>query len=81
MVTPAFELGDCQIMRGSRLAARENKAWVSEKGAFAFGFTPVGSSDDGLLQLGISYYQLPGDRVVVWSPNRYVSILLNECAI
>ncbi|KAL2922136.1 hypothetical protein RDABS01_013627 [Bienertia sinuspersici] len=63
-----FGLVTCQIRPGSSLLARENKAWVSENGTFAFGFTPMYSSDQ--LQVGIWYNQVPGERVVVWSANR-----------
>jgi len=58
----------CEIRTGSRLLARENAAWVSENGTFAFGFTTVHSNDE--FQLGIWYNQIPGDRVLVWSANR-----------
>ncbi|XP_056694345.1 G-type lectin S-receptor-like serine/threonine-protein kinase At5g24080 [Spinacia oleracea] len=64
-----FGFVTCQIKPGSRLLARENKAWVSENGTFAFGFTPMYSSNDQL-QVAIWYNQIPGERVVVWSANR-----------
>ncbi|EXC05931.1 G-type lectin S-receptor-like serine/threonine-protein kinase [Morus notabilis] len=58
-----------QIDLGSRLLAKENKAWVSENGTFAFGFTSIKDEDDKL-QLAIWFANLPGDRTTVWSPNR-----------
>lgn len=64
-----FGLVTCQISRGSRLLATENKVWISQNGTFALGFTPLYSNDQ--LQLGIWYNQIPGERVVVWSANRY----------
>ncbi|KAK9293190.1 hypothetical protein L1049_021179 [Liquidambar formosana] len=57
-----------QISLGSRLLARENQAWVSDNGTFAFGFTPADSADR--FQLAIWFAELPGDRTVVWSANR-----------
>ena len=57
-----------QVGLGSRLVARENRAWVSENKTFAFGLSPVES--DGRYQLGIWFGQLPGDRTMVWSANR-----------
>ncbi|XP_010671571.2 G-type lectin S-receptor-like serine/threonine-protein kinase At5g24080 [Beta vulgaris subsp. vulgaris] len=63
-----FGLVTCQISRGSRLLATENKVWISQNGTFALGFTPLYSNDQ--LQLGIWYNQIPGERVVVWSANR-----------
>ncbi|KAJ4843378.1 hypothetical protein Tsubulata_032684 [Turnera subulata] len=58
---------------GSRLLARENRAWVSDNNTFAFGFTPAknnANDDDNLFQVGIWFLNLPGDRTVVWSANR-----------
>lgn len=71
LVLAGFEYGSMasQIGLGSRLVARENKAWISDNGTFAFGFTPVEDGDDRL-QLAIWFAELPGDRTVVWSPNR-----------
>ncbi|XP_021764969.1 G-type lectin S-receptor-like serine/threonine-protein kinase At5g24080 [Chenopodium quinoa] len=57
-----------QIRPGSNLVAKENKAWISENGTFAFGFTPMYTNDQ--LQLGIWYNQVPGERILVWSANR-----------
>ena len=58
-----------QIGLRSRLLAKENKIWVSQNRTFALGFTPMGG-DDKLLILAIWFAQLPGDRTIVWSPNR-----------
>ncbi|EXC45010.1 hypothetical protein L484_000193 [Morus notabilis] len=63
-----------QIDLGSRLLAKENKAWVSENGTFAFGFTPIKDEDDKL-QLAIWFANLPGDRTTVWSPSRYFLLI------
>ncbi|CAO2838717.1 unnamed protein product [Amaranthus hypochondriacus] len=46
---------------------QENKAWVSQNGTFAFGFSPMYSNHQ--FQLGIWYNQIPGDRIFVWSAN------------
>ncbi|XP_074319736.1 G-type lectin S-receptor-like serine/threonine-protein kinase At5g24080 [Silene latifolia] len=59
----------CKVRVGSRLVARDNVAWVSENGTFAFGFTSMYSRNDQF-QLGIWYAHIPGDRVLVWSANR-----------
>ena len=71
LVLVGFEYGSMasQIGLGSRLLARESKAWVSDNGTFAFGFTPM-QDGDNRLQLSIWFAELPGDRTVVWSPNR-----------
>ncbi|XAR52268.1 Non-specific serine/threonine protein kinase, partial [Bertholletia excelsa] len=45
---------------GSRLLAREDQAWVSENGTFAFGFTQADSNDR--FYLAIWFAQLPGDQ-------------------
>ncbi|GMJ06486.1 hypothetical protein like AT5G24080 [Hibiscus trionum] len=58
-----------RIGLGSRLAASEQgRAWVSDNGTFAFGFTPSDTRDRFLL--GIWFAELPGDRTLVWSANR-----------
>ncbi|OWM79609.1 hypothetical protein CDL15_Pgr023021 [Punica granatum] len=65
-------IGGCgvagEISLGSRLRASANEAWVSENGTFAFGF--AGSGEKDRYQIAIWFAQLPGDRTVVWSPNR-----------
>ncbi|KAL7003531.1 non-specific serine,threonine protein kinase, partial [Sarracenia purpurea var. burkii] len=64
------ETGWCVSSRiglGSRLSSEEGRAWVSENGTFAFGFTPTGSTDK--YQLAIWFAELSGDRTVVWSAN------------
>lgn len=58
-----------QIGLGSRLLAKDNRAWVSDNGTFAFGFTQMDDQRDQL-QLAIWFAELPGDRTVVWSANR-----------
>ncbi|KAL2948938.1 hypothetical protein AAZX31_20G151300 [Glycine max] len=58
-----------QIGLGSRLLAREAQTWVSENGTFALGFTPA-ETDNRLFVIGIWFARLPGDRTLVWSPNR-----------
>lgn len=58
-----------QIGLGSRLVAKDNRAWVSDNGTFAFGFTQLNDQPDQL-QLAIWFAELPGDRTVVWSANR-----------
>ncbi|KAH0658451.1 hypothetical protein KY289_027199 [Solanum tuberosum] len=56
------------VILGSKLLAKENQAWFSDNGTFAFGFTPaVGTNDQ--YQLAIWFAQIPGDRTLVWSPN------------
>lgn len=69
--------GDCiagQIGLGSRLlASDQGPPWVSDNGTFAFGFTPSETRDRFLL--GIWFADLPGDRTMVWSANRYVFTL------
>ncbi|XP_009601700.1 G-type lectin S-receptor-like serine/threonine-protein kinase At5g24080 isoform X1 [Nicotiana tomentosiformis] len=57
-----------RVRLGSRLLAKENQAWFSDNGTFAFGFTPTADSNDHY-QLAIWFAQLPGDRTIVWSPN------------
>ncbi|XP_077226760.1 G-type lectin S-receptor-like serine/threonine-protein kinase At5g24080 [Tasmannia lanceolata] len=57
-----------RILLGSRLLANGNQAWISDNGTFAFGFSPTDSPDE--FQLAIWYAGLPGNRTVVWSPNR-----------
>lgn len=57
-----------EIGLGSRLRPTANEAWVSGNGTFAFGFTSSGEEDR--YQLAIWFAQLPGDRTIVWSPNR-----------
>ncbi|XP_077229401.1 G-type lectin S-receptor-like serine/threonine-protein kinase At5g24080 [Tasmannia lanceolata] len=57
-----------RILLGSRLSANENQTWNSDNGTFAFGFSPSDSPDE--FQLAIWYATLPGNRTVVWSPNR-----------
>ncbi|WCJ36755.1 G-type lectin S-receptor-like serine/threonine-protein kinase At5g24080 [Euphorbia peplus] len=67
------ELGRClgvgRIGLGSRLLAREDQAWLSDNGTFAFGFTRA-VTDTERFQLAIWFNDLPGDRTLVWSPNR-----------
>ncbi|XP_061342037.1 G-type lectin S-receptor-like serine/threonine-protein kinase At5g24080 [Gastrolobium bilobum] len=58
-----------QIDLGSRLLASKDQTWVSDNGTFALGFTPA-ESDNRLFNLGIWFAELPGDRTLVWSPNR-----------
>lgn len=55
-----------QIGLGSRLLAREDRAWMSDNGTFAFGFTPEDGRDDQF-QIAVWFAELPGDRVTVWS--------------
>ncbi|OIT38149.1 PREDICTED: G-type lectin S-receptor-like serine/threonine-protein kinase At5g24080 isoform X1 [Nicotiana attenuata] len=57
-----------RVVLGSRLLAKENKAWFSDNKTFAFGFTPTAESHDQY-QLSIWFAQLPGDRTLVWSPS------------
>lgn len=56
------------VILGSRLLAKENKAWFSDNKTFAFGFTPTKESHDQY-QLSIWFAQIPGDTTLVWSPN------------
>lgn len=56
------------VVLGSRLLAKENKAWFSDNKTFAFGFTPTKESHDQY-QLSIWFAQIPGDTTLVWSPN------------
>lgn len=65
-----------QIGLGSRLLAKEDQAWISDNGTFAFGFTGADSNREQF-QLAIWFANLPGDRTVIWSANRYVNNLLN----
>lgn len=58
-----------QIELGSRLLASKDQVWVSDNGTFAMGFTPS-KTDNHLFTLGIWFARLPGDRTIVWSPNR-----------
>ena len=61
---------------GSRLVARDqNEAWVSDNGTFAFGFTSAVNARDKF-QVAIWFVDLPGDRTVVWSANRYTCLCL-----
>ncbi|KAM6555703.1 hypothetical protein CsatB_002722 [Cannabis sativa] len=78
-VLVGFEYGSVasQIGLGSRLLARDNKAWVSDNGTFAFGFTPMENGDYNKLQLAIWFAKLPGDRTVVWSPNKDFPVTKN----
>lgn len=57
-----------RVRLGSRLLAKENQAWFSDNGTFAFGFTPTADSNDHY-QLAIWFAQLPVDTTMVWSPN------------
>ncbi|XP_055831224.1 G-type lectin S-receptor-like serine/threonine-protein kinase At5g24080 isoform X1 [Solanum dulcamara] len=57
-----------RVILGSRLLAKENQAWFSDNGTFAFGFSPAVDSNDQY-QLAIWFAQLPGDTTFVWSPN------------
>lgn len=59
-----------QIGLGSRLLASKDQVWVSDNGTFAMGFTPS-YTDNRLFTLGIWFARLPGNRTLVWSPNRY----------
>ncbi|KAF7820834.1 G-type lectin S-receptor-like serine/threonine-protein kinase [Senna tora] len=61
-----------QISLGSRLVAGKGEVWASQNGTFAFGFTPS-ETDGRLFALAIWFAELPGDRTLVWSPNRYYS--------
>ncbi|XP_065859916.1 G-type lectin S-receptor-like serine/threonine-protein kinase At5g24080 [Euphorbia lathyris] len=54
---------------GSRLWAREDETWLSDNATFALGFTKAEDTPQ-LFQLAIWFADLPGDRTVVWSPNR-----------
>jgi hypothetical protein len=59
---------------GSRLIAHDqNKAWVSDNGTFAFGLTPAANARDQF-QVAIWFADLPGDRTIVWSANRYACL-------
>jgi hypothetical protein len=61
---------------GSRLVARDqNEAWVSDNGTFAFGFASAANARDKF-QVAIWFVDLPGDRTVVWSANRYTCLCL-----
>ncbi|KAK9672556.1 hypothetical protein RND81_12G108300 [Saponaria officinalis] len=66
-----------EIRVGSRLLAKENVAWASKNGTFAFGFSPMYSENDSNLVLGIWYARIPGDRVLVWSANRDTPVSSN----
>ncbi|XP_059461897.1 G-type lectin S-receptor-like serine/threonine-protein kinase At5g24080 [Corylus avellana] len=55
-----------QIGLGSRLLAREDRAWMSDNGTFAFGFTPEDGRDDQF-QIAVWFAELPGDRITVWT--------------
>ncbi|KAE8077802.1 hypothetical protein FH972_016330 [Carpinus fangiana] len=55
-----------QIGLGSRLLAREDRAWMSDNGTFAFGFTPEDGRDDQF-HIAVWFAELPGDRITVWS--------------
>lgn len=57
-----------RVILGSRLLAKEDQAWFSDNGTFAFGFTPAVDSNDQY-QLAIWFAQIPGDTTLVWSPN------------
>ncbi|KAH7538129.1 hypothetical protein FEM48_Zijuj03G0166300 [Ziziphus jujuba var. spinosa] len=77
LVVAGFD--DCiasQIGLGSRLVAKENRAWVSDNGTFAFGFTQLDDKRDQL-QIAIWFAELPGDRTVVWSANRNSAVSNN----
>jgi len=64
------------IRLGSRLVARDqNEAWVSDNGTFAFGFASAANARDKF-QVAIWFVDLPGDRTVVWSANRYTCLCL-----
>ncbi|KAJ7969855.1 S-receptor-like serine/threonine-protein kinase [Quillaja saponaria] len=65
-----------QIGLGSRLLASKGQTWVSDNGTFAFGFTPT-NTNDRLFQLAIWFAELPGDRTIVWSPNRNSPVTSN----
>lgn len=65
-----------RIGLGSRLLAKEEKAWVSDNGTFAFGFTPTPTDSPNQFQLAIWFAQLPGDTTTVWSAYLYVSPFL-----
>lgn len=56
-----------QIGLGSRLLAREDRAWMSDNGTFAFGFTPEDGGRHDQFQIAIWFAELPGDRTIVWS--------------
>lgn len=58
-----------EVSLGSRLAASQDRAWVSDNGTFAFGFATVDGRHDQF-QLAVWFAQLPGDRTLVWSANR-----------
>ena len=59
---------------GSRLMARDqDEAWVSDNGTFAFGLTPAANARDQF-QVAIWFADLPGDRTIVWSANRYACL-------
>lgn len=58
-----------EVSLGSRLAASQDRAWVSDNGTFAFGFAAVDGRHDQF-QLAVWFAQLPGDRTLVWSANR-----------
>lgn len=66
--------GASHIGLGSRLLARDqNEAWVSDNGTFAFGLTPAANAGDQF-QVAIWFADLPGDRTIVWSANRYACL-------
>ena len=67
-----------QIGLGSRLLARKGQTWVSDNGTFALGFTPA-ENDNRLFQVAIWFAKLPGDRTLVWSPNRYFFCHYSRC--
>ncbi|KAK3447083.1 hypothetical protein EUGRSUZ_A02679 [Eucalyptus grandis] len=58
-----------EIGLGSRLVASEDRAWVSDNGTFAFGFAAMNGREDRF-QVAVWFFQLPGDRTVVWSANQ-----------
>ncbi|KAM7499733.1 hypothetical protein LguiA_024147 [Lonicera macranthoides] len=66
-----------RIGLGSRLLAKEDKAWVSDNGTFAFGFIPTDSPNQ--FQLAIWFAQLPGDTTTVWSA--YLNSPVGEDAV
>jgi hypothetical protein len=55
------------------IAHDQNKAWVSDNGTFAFGLTPAANARDQF-QVAIWFADLPGDRTIVWSANRYACL-------
>ncbi|CAN1751362.1 G-type lectin S-receptor-like serine/threonine-protein kinase At5g24080 [Linum perenne] len=73
-ISGSFAAG--RIGLGSRLLAREQQAWISDNGTFAFGFTES-TDDPDRFQLAIWFNHLPGDRITVWSPNRSSPVTKN----